>query len=848
MNNKYKVLKDYFGYDSFREGQELLIDAILAGRDVLGIMPTGAGKSICYQVPALLLPGITLVVSPLISLMSDQVLALNQAGVHAAYINSSLTEGQIAKALQLAAGGRYKIIYVAPERLETYEFMQFAKQAGLSMLTVDEAHCISQWGQDFRPSYLKIVQFAKQLPKRPIISAFTATATKIVKEDIACVLGLANPQVLVTGFDRENLYFAVETLARQKEKNAYVLDYIKKHPGESGIIYCATRKKVEAVYELLLKEGISAAKYHAGLTNEERKQGQEDFTYDRKMVMVATNAFGMGIDKSNIRYVLHYNMPQSMENYYQEAGRAGRDGEAAECVLLYSPQDMMIGRYFLEEKNVLARQNLEQACDVPEYDGEEELWGNGWEYFVEGNSINGNAIVDGFGFGGDGWQEPDVFAGGQEGNMDATKTGRSQGLREEELVSIREQDELRLQRMRNYCVTKDCLRSYILNYFGEYGKKSCGNCANCQKEFEESDVTAEAVKVIGCIREMGQRFGINMVTGTLLGANTAKLRDYNVSRHSLYGSLKGWREEDVKEIISILLTEGFLVQTKDKYALLKLTAQAKELAEGGKKIILKHAKREAGKEGVKEAGYASHRKSDILNSKGLELFELLRQLRTEIAGEEHVPPYVVFTDRTLMEMCIKLPADMRELRMVSGFGESRCARYGQRCLDKIQEFTGGERLKLYFGEIGEIPVSAEREKKRTDRMPKEDFFLTKEQIEKFPYTDQCLITELAVTLSELRDANRVKKLTGMDIQRFLTARGYMEEKRVDGQWKKIVYAKGQEIGLFQGLRTSKSGSCYEDVYCNQEAQKMIAEHYCRAEGDGMGRKHHNPMPDRMCID
>ncbi|MDE7212637.1 MAG: RecQ family ATP-dependent DNA helicase, partial [Lachnospiraceae bacterium] len=428
------------------------------------------------------------------------------------------------------------------------------------------AHCISQWGQDFRPSYLKIVQFVKHLPKRPVISAFTATATERVKDDIACVLGLVKPQILITGFDRKNLYFAVETLGRQREKDAYVLDYIKNHPDESGVVYCATRKKVEEVCGLLLEAGVPAAKYHAGLGNEERRQSQEDFTYDKTAVMVATNAFGMGIDKSNIRYVIHYNMPQSMENYYQEAGRAGRDGGAAECILLYSAQDMMINRFLLEE-------------------GAEE---------------------------------------------------------------VREQDEMRLRRMQGYCMTKNCLREYILSYFGEYGTKACGNCSNCQGEFEEVDVTAEAKKIIYCIREMGQRYGINVVVGTLLGAGTAKLREYNVARYSMYGNLKGWPEADVREIMSLLLEEGFLVQTKDKYALLKLTEQAVEWMEGGKNIILKRAKKTHGDRVENPERISGGRKSDILNSKGLELFELLRQLRMEIAREENVPPYVVFADKTLM--------------------------------------------------------------------------------------------------------------------------------------------------------------------------------------------------------
>ena len=346
--NAHDTLKHYFGYDSFREGQKNIIDSIMAGRDVLAIMPTGAGKSICYQVPALMLSGITIVVSPLISLMQDQVKALNEAGIHAAYINSSLTEGQINKALSLAAGGRYKIIYVAPERLETYGFLEFSRQADISMVTVDEAHCISQWGQDFRPSYLKIVDFVDGLDKRPIVSAFTATATEEVKNDILCILKLNNPDVTVTGFDRENLYYSVEHVHK---KDDFVVDYVEKHPNDSGIIYCSTRKNVDKVFEILFKKGVAVTKYHAGLDTGTRKDNQDDFIYDRTPVIVATNAFGMGIDKSNVRYVIHYNMPQSMENYYQEAGRAGRDGENSQCILLFSAQDIMINKFLLDNKD-----------------------------------------------------------------------------------------------------------------------------------------------------------------------------------------------------------------------------------------------------------------------------------------------------------------------------------------------------------------------------------------------------------------------------------------------------------------------------------------------------------------
>ncbi len=621
---KYEVLEKYYGYRSFREGQEMLIDHILAGKDVLGIMPTGAGKSVCYQVPALLLPGITLVISPLISLMKDQVQALNQAGVHAAYINRSLTEGQIAKALTFAEQGRYKIIYVAPERLETERFLRFAKAVEISMVAVDEAHCISQWGQDFRPSYLHIVQFIKQFPERPIVSAFTATATGEVREDIVSVLELKNPKTLVTGFDRQNLFFAVE---HTKSRSRYLQHYVADRGIESGIIYCATRKNVEKVYEQLLREGVAVTRYHAGLSPEERRQNQDDFIYDRKPVIVATNAFGMGIDKSNVRYVIHYNMPQSMENYYQEAGRAGRDGEPSDCILLYSAQDIMINRFLLENK---------------------------------------------------------------ESSADFTP---------EEQLAIRERDEKRLQSMIFYCNTKECLRTYILRYFGEEGGSACGKCGNCQKQYVEKDMTAEAVQVIRCLEEQGERYGIQVVVGTLLGGKNAKLREYRVEQYPSYASLGRWREQELKDLIGQMVQEGYLRQTQDKYALLQTTGKAQDIVDGLCKVVVKLEPRSSrmAEDDDRIKGSAG-RRADILNTRGLAFFEELRELRREIAREKGIPPYLVFSDKTLVDMCVRLPMNREEMMDVNGMGAFKYEKYGERFLACIMEYTGGIREKFYFGE------------------------------------------------------------------------------------------------------------------------------------------------------
>ena len=514
--DKFEILKQIFGYDTFREGQEELVDSSLLGRDVLGIMPTGAGKSICFQVPALLFPGITIVVSPLISLMKDQVSALNAAGVHAAYINSSLTEGQYRKAMELAGQGRYKIIYVAPERLMTDSFLSLIQTVEISMVAVDEAHCISQWGQDFRPSYLKIVDFISQLPKRPVIGAYTATATKAVREDILCILGLRDPKVMVTGYDRKNLYFAVE---KPKDKTGALLEYLRKNPEKSGIIYCSTRKTVEEVHEILLGEGYPAVRYHAGLSDKEKKENQEDFIYDRKPIMVATNAFGMGIDKSNVRFVIHYNMPKDIESYYQEAGRAGRDGEPGECILYYKAQDVKMNEFLIQQQ------------------GNEEL------------DFEEQALI---------WER----------NLE------------------------RLRKMTFYCFTNECLREYILRYFGEYGGNYCGNCKNCLTEFEDLNVTEETRSILELVRSTGERYGIVTVCDGVHGAKTEKVRQFGLEANPHYGELKGTATARIRQIINDLLVKDYLVLTSGDYPVLKLGEKGREFlkTESPKPVVPETAK------------------------------------------------------------------------------------------------------------------------------------------------------------------------------------------------------------------------------------------------------------------
>lgn len=598
MMKDYEVLKKYFGYESFREGQQELITNILERHDVLGIMPTGAGKSICYQVPAVMLEGITLVISPLISLMKDQVGTLNEAGIRAAYLNSSLSYAQYRKALSLARGYTYKIIYVAPERLMSDEFLSFAKEMKISMVCVDEAHCVSQWGQDFRPHYLHIREFLKEMPQRPIVSAFTATATTQVKEDILQLLDMKDPYTITTGFDRKNLYFAVE---KPKDKYQALLHYVKQHTEDAGIVYCLSRKTVEEVCDRLCADGFAATLYHAGLSDAERMNNQDDFIYDRKTIMVATNAFGMGIDKSNVRFVVHFNMPKNMESYYQEAGRAGRDGEQADCILLYSGKDVRLNQFLIEQGS--GHEDMEEAVRM----------------------------------------------------------------------ELQQKEKERLKSMTFYCTIPSCLRHYMLKYFGEESDGFCGSCSNCLTQYEECDIRMEASRLVECIRHSGERFGKTMIVDIVKGSANAKIKSYHLDRNPAYGSLKDSSRNHLYEILQHLQFQGILKQSEDGYSVLSIHQE--ELLPTDGPLMMKIVKEKQVQNPVVQTDSGDNR-----------LFELLRICRSQLARKAHVPPYMVFSDKTLHDMCAKAPHSREEMLGVSGVGEVKYDKYGEAFLKVIASF------------------------------------------------------------------------------------------------------------------------------------------------------------------
>ena len=606
-----QVLKEYFGYDSFRPGQEQLIGAILEGRDVLGIMPTGAGKSLCYQVPALLLPGVTLVISPLISLMQDQVGALRQSGVPAAFLNSALSAAEMGDTLYEARQGSYKLLYIAPERLVAPDFLAFARETEISMVTVDEAHCISQWGQDFRPSYLKISDFLSALPRRPLVSAFTATATATVRDDVVRALGLRQPLTLTTGFDRPNLYFSVE---HPSSKPQALLRLLAGRQGKSGIIYCATRKTVEDVCDLLCTKGFAATRYHAGLPAEERQQNQDDFLYDLKTVMVATNAFGMGIDKSNVSFVIHYNMPKNMESYYQEAGRAGRDGEPADCILLYSGQDVHTARFLIERSR---------------------------------------------------------------------ETASEEGLDAQTRADLLEREYERLRQMTFYATTTDCLRRFILGYFGEAAPVSCGHCGNCDTTFEEIDATVDAQKVLSCVYRLAERglhFGKIIVSAVLCGSQSEKIENFGLQTLSTYGIMKEQTAKRVRQLIDTLIDRGCLQSDAEHHNTLYLTAAGNALMRGRETFVIKLPREKPPVPKAAEKAAASAGTADPT------LFDLLRDCRARLARQAHVPPYIIFSNAALSDMAARKPITAEEFMEVRGVGAAKAGRYGDAFLETIKAY------------------------------------------------------------------------------------------------------------------------------------------------------------------
>ncbi|MGM0902107.1 MAG: DNA helicase RecQ [Bacillota bacterium] len=580
-----ELLQTYFGYPSFRIGQEQAISSVLQGNNTVCVMPTGGGKSIVYQIPALILPGTTLVVSPLISLMKDQVDTLHQLGIPAAFINSSLSPQEAAATMEEAVHGGYKLLYVAPERLESYEFQEMLNSIQIPLVAVDEAHCISQWGHDFRPSYLQIARLMDKLQDNTVVLALTATATPRVREDICDSLAIDSANSVLTGFERENLSFSV---IKGQDRLAFLKDYVKKNHNEAGIIYSATRKTVDQLYEWLKKEGIDAARYHAGMRDVDRASEQERFLKDQADVMVATSAFGMGIDKSNIRYVVHYQMPKNMESYYQEAGRAGRDGLQSECTMLYSPQDVQIQRFLIDQSS-------------------------------------------------------------------------EQGRMSQELE--------KLQQMADYCHTESCLQAYILEYFGEEEAEPCGRCGNCTDTRTSVEVTKEAQMVLSCIIRMGQKFGKAITAAVLTGSRNKKVLDLGFNKLSTYGILKEHSAKQVTELIEFLISTNLIGVEHGAYPTIYVAPAGKEVLTGKQQVFRKEAVQ------IKQV------------SNDDPLFEELRQLRKSVAEAEHVPPFVIFSDSSLKDMCARLPQTEEEFLQVSGVGQHKLEKYGETFIQAIVEYA-----------------------------------------------------------------------------------------------------------------------------------------------------------------
>ncbi|NFC76034.1 DNA helicase RecQ [Clostridium botulinum] len=594
LEDAKNLLKKHFGYNEFRKAQEKVIESILKKEDTVAIMPTGAGKSICYQIPALIFEGVTVVISPLISLMKDQVDSLKEVGIEATYINSSLNNLEIEERIFNAREGLYKLIYIAPERLESDSFVRSLNNLNIALVAVDEAHCVSQWGHDFRPSYTKISNFIRKLSKRPIVTAFTATATETVRRDILNSLELQNPKVFVTGFDRENLSFSV---IKGEDKEKFIFGYLESNIGKVGIIYTSTRKEAESLYNKINKKGYKVGVYHAGLNDEERKKTQEDFSFDNIEIIVATNAFGMGIDKSNVRFVIHHNIPKNMEAYYQEAGRAGRDGEESECILLFSPNDIRLQKYFIDES----------------------------------------------------------FLSPERKNNEYNK----------------------LRAMVDYCYTSKCLRSYILEYFGEDAlEEKCNNCSTCNDNREEKDITLEAQKIFSCVYRMKERFGVNMVADVLRGSKNKKLLSLDLDGLSTYGIMEEFTQKDIVALMNKLIADDYMVTTDDKFPVVRLRPKSYDVLKGKETVSIKVSKIE--------------KKVKADN----ELFEILKQLRKTISQEESVPPFMIFPDATLKELSEYMPTKEEDLLKIKGIGERKAKVYGERFIEAITEYMNEKGIDI----------------------------------------------------------------------------------------------------------------------------------------------------------